>query len=90
MGLTRAGKSVMMNWQFHPKSIIGKKIGTNIFYVPIETNDPKNPEEAMKIAKIGHGFASVTIMANVRDAKINNTEISFLDFGGFGERRNAY
>ncbi len=50
MGLSRAGKSAMMNWQFHPESIIGKKIGTNIFYVPTPTADTKNPEEALKIA----------------------------------------
>jgi hypothetical protein len=52
--------------------MIGKRIGTNIFYVPVDASIPKNPEEALKIAKIGHGFASVTVLANMRNIRINN------------------
>jgi len=46
--------------------------------------------DVRKIAKIGHGFASVTIMANMRVKEINKQKVSFLDFGGFGERRDAF
>ena len=39
------------------------------------------------MAEIGHTFASVTIMANMKSLAIDKVETTFLDFGGFGERR---
>jgi hypothetical protein len=36
MGLSRSGKSAVTNWLFDPKMMIGKRIGTNVFYVPVK------------------------------------------------------
>lgn len=43
--------------------MVGLRIGTNTFYVPKNSNT-KNKQEALIAAKMGHTFASVTIMAN--------------------------